>query len=319
MPAETLTLKFTRPDETVYAFAASPRFAVDRTCFAACASGLFRSRDGGGSWDLLSIPAAQDGERLIATALAISPQFHSDKAVFAAVKGGILRSSDGGDSWFTAGFAAPPPLFTALAPSPDFLRDGMLLAATMEDGVFSSSDRGVHWKPWNFGLFDLSVLCLALSPKLQSDETVYAGTETGLYRSTNGGRAWRLTAFPEECAPVLCLAAVEIAETNDLIVIVGTESHGLMRSADGGVTWHRTGESTLTGAINQLQITSNAQGETHIFALDDEGVFRSSDLGQSWYVAARLRSTPTALLAPDVNESALLVGLYGRGIALLNI
>ena len=319
MPEATVTLEFTRSDETVYALAASSRYAIDGACFAACSSGLFRSRDGGSNWRLLSIPAAQDGERLIATAVAVSPQFGSDRAVFAAVKGGILRSSDGGDSWFTAGFAAPPPLFTALAPSPDFLRDGMLLAATMEDGVFSSSDRGVHWKPWNFGLFDLGVLCLAFSPRFHADETVYAGTETGLYRSTNGGRAWRLTAFPEERAPVLSLAAVECAETNDLIVIAGTESHGLLRSDDGGFTWHRTGEATLTGPINQLQIRRNTQGEMQVFALDDSGVCLSTDLGQSWKLAAQLRSTPTAILAPDADENTLLLGLYGRGIAQLNI
>ena len=319
MPEETFTLKFARSDETVYAFAASPRFSDVGACFAACASGLYRSRDGGRNWDLLSIPAAQDGEQLIATAIAISPEFQTDRAVFAAVKGGILRSSDGGDSWFSAGFAAPPPLFTAMAISSEFLRDGMMLAATMEDGVFSSADRGIHWRPWNFGLFDLGVLCLALSPRWLVDETVFAGTETGLYRSTNGGRAWRLTAFPEEAAPLLCLAAVESAETDDLVVIAGTESQGLWLSDDGGDSWRRTGEATFTGAINQLQVSCNAQGDTQVFALDDTGVSRSTDQGKSWETVARSQSTPTAMLVPDADANIVLLGLYGQGIAQLNI
>ena len=80
------------------------------------------------------------------------------------------------------------------------------LAGTLEDGVFSSTDRGGRWGAWNFGLFDLNVLCLALSPTWTRDETVYAGTETGLYRSTNGGRAWRHSGFPSELAPALCIA-----------------------------------------------------------------------------------------------------------------
>ena len=273
MSRDTLTLKFMRSDETAYSLAASPTFSMDRTCFAACASGLYRSGDGGSSWDLLSIPAAQNNEPLVVTAVAVSPQFHTDGAVFAAVKGGILRSSDGGDTWFTAGFAAPPPLFTALAISPNYVQDGLIFAGTMEDGVFSSTDRGVHWKPWNFGLFDLAVLSLALSPKLRDDETVFAGTETGLYRSTNGGRAWRLTEFPEANAPVLCLAAFEDALTNELVVLAGTESHGLMISLDSGVNWKRTGEATLTGAVNQLQVTYTADGGAIVFALAENGVF----------------------------------------------
>ena len=147
-------------------------------CFAACSHGLYRSLDGGETWNALQ-PL---DEALAITAAALSPCYAQDRSVFAAVMGGILRSSDGGETWFTAGFPAPPPLFTAIAVSPDFERDGVLLACTMEDGIFSSSDRGVHWQPWNFGLFDLHVLCLAFSPDWRDDETVVAGTESGLYR-----------------------------------------------------------------------------------------------------------------------------------------
>jgi len=81
------------------------------------------------------------------------------------------------------------PLISALATSPNFADDGTILAGSIEDGVFCSMDRGVQWAAWNFGLLDLHVLCMALSPHFGRDETVFVGTETGLFRSTNGGHA----------------------------------------------------------------------------------------------------------------------------------
>ena len=165
------TLELANADDAPYALAASPAFARDGVCFAACGSGLYRSQNGGERWELL-----RASPESVMTAVAVSPAYAGDRSVFAAVKGGILRSSDGGDAWFTAGFPAPPPVFSSLIVSPDFERDGFLLAGTMEDGVFSSTDRGARWQPWNYGLFDLNALCLALSPAWTEDETAYAGT-----------------------------------------------------------------------------------------------------------------------------------------------
>ena len=125
----TYTLAFTDAADAPYALAASPDYARDGACFAACSSGLYRSQDGGQRWELL-----RTSSEALTTAVAVSPAFAEDRAVFAAVKGGVLRSSDGGETWFTSRFAAPPPLFSSLIAAPDFERDGFLLAATLEDG-----------------------------------------------------------------------------------------------------------------------------------------------------------------------------------------
>jgi hypothetical protein len=76
----------------------------------------------------------------------------------------------------------------------------------MEDGVLRSWDRGISWAGWNFGLLDLNVYALAISPEFRADETLFVGVESGVFRSGNGGRAWRETAFPMEAGPVLSLA-----------------------------------------------------------------------------------------------------------------
>lgn len=304
-----VTLELADADDAVYAFASSPYFARDGICFAACGSGLYRSGDGGESWRML-----RASSELITTAVLVSPAFAEDRTVFAAVKGGILRSSDAGETWFTAAFPAPPPVFSSLAVSLDFERDGFLLAATMEDGVFSSTDRGARWQPWNFGLFDLNVLCIALSPSWIEDETVYVGTETGLYRSDNGGRAWRHSGFPAECAPALCIGCIKARDARETRLIVGTEQHGLMASCDNGETWESLAADSITGAVNQLHLSGCGDDSLAICALVEYGILRSDDAGKTWTETLRAERTPTAML-PLADR--ILLGIDGQGVALL--
>ncbi len=79
-------------------------------------------------------------------------------------------------------------------------------AATIGDGILRTRDRGVSWDAWNFGLLDLEVLALAISPDFANDETLFAATATGIFRSPNAGRAWRELQFPDDAGAVLCLA-----------------------------------------------------------------------------------------------------------------
>lgn len=298
------TLRLIGADDAPFAFAASPAFARDGVCYAACASGLYRSRDRGAHWDLL-----RTSPETVTTAVAVSPAFADDRSLFAAVKGGVLRSADGGDTWFTASFPAPPPVFSSLVVSPGFERDGFLLAGTLEDGVFSSSDRGGRWQPWNFGLFDLNVLCLALSPAWIENETAYAGTETGLYRSTNGGRAWRHTGFPAELAPALCIVSFEDRRPGSSRLLVGTEDNGLLASCDQGETWDRLAADALSGAVNQLHV--DVYDSNTLYALTGDGVMCSEDGGLSWSDLIRVDGLATALLPLG---DAMLLGVQGKGV-----
>ena len=38
-----------------------------------------------------------------------------------------------------------------------------MLAATVQDGIFRSTDRGVRWTGWNFGLYDPNINLLAVA------------------------------------------------------------------------------------------------------------------------------------------------------------
>jgi hypothetical protein len=134
---------------------------------------------------------------------------------------------------------------------------------------------------WNFGLLDLNILSMAISPEFATDETIFVGTETGVFRSTNGGRAWRETEFPMEPAPVISLA-ISPGYAQDGMVAAGTESHGLFYSDDKGKTWKRLGEEAVTGAVNAISLSPEFPAKPHMLAMLDEALLISRDAGQSW-------------------------------------
>lgn len=266
--------------DTVYCLAFSPNFAADKICFAARESGLYRSEDGGETWEnaytSLGLTSA-----LSTLVVAFSPDFIHDHQVFAGVQGAIMRSSDGGKTWFATLLPDPPPMVVSLALSPNYAYDGGLLAGTLEDGVLCSTDRGVQWSSWNFGLLDLNTYDLAISPNFEKDETLFVATESGIFRSTNGGRAWRGLEFPLEYAPVITLA-ISPNYLQDGEIYAGTETNGLFHSANQGKTWNQLGRKTFSGAINKLLLSLDYAKKPQILALHDETLLISNNGGTSW-------------------------------------
>ena len=219
--------------------------------------------------------------------------------VFAGINGGVLRSSDGGGAWFAAALSNPPPLVVALALSPAFEEDGALLAASAEDGIFASTDRGVSWRGWNFGLIDLNVNALAWA----TPELAFAGTESGIFRSRNGGRAWRALPFPMDLAPVISLQ-LSPDFASDQTLYAGTEEHGLQLTRDGGATWQAVALPVDGEAVNAM--ASTTQGLALVL---DEHLLLSRDAGASWQTLREFPGqTGLALLAQGAQLHLALSG-----------
>lgn len=274
-------------DDLIYALAAPLRFRqAGAPIFAARGSGLFRSIDGGSTWQD-AYQTLVTGPALATSALALSPDFARDRLVFAGVNGGVVHSKDGGLNWRTAVFPPPSPMVVSLAISPNFSEDDTLFAGTAEDGVFISIDGGVTWAAWNFGLLDLNVLCLAISPDFAHDETIYAGTSTGVFVSTNGGRAWREVELPADLVAVLSLA-ISPDFASDRTVFVGTEEHGLFRGSAGpdqtGMSWQVVGTG-LNDPINMILLAQGFPEPPEVLALNGSQLWFSTDRGdtfQTW-------------------------------------
>ncbi len=252
-------------------------------------------------------------------AVAFSPDFSHDRTVFAAVQGGILRSTNAGETWQLDLLPNPPPVASNLVVSPNYPEDGQAFFSTIEDGIFCTRDRGSHWNTWNFGLLDFQTLCLAVSPQYARDETLVAGAESGIFYSTNGGRAWKTTVFPINSAPVTSLAFPADTTAGGLI-FAGTVHGEIFHSGDRGKNW--TLVYQFEESIDQILLGDRFQQDPEILILTGSTLQYSADGGRHW--ESRVVSLPdddslTCLAAPlGIGfSSPLLAGTLQRGVILI--
>jgi photosystem II stability/assembly factor-like uncharacterized protein len=216
----------------VYDLAACPPSAssANLTCLAARMSGLYRSDDAGHTWqfmyDALNLP-----EPLPTFAVAAAHDSQGRMIVLAGISGGILRSDDGGHTWEKVFLPTPPATITDLLLSPNYAKDGLVFAGTLDDGLYYSSDLGLTWQHCNFGLLDYHVFCVTASPKFSENKTLFVGTQSGIFKKTGEGCSWLEVDMPMGYTDVL-----SIAVSPNGVLYVGTEEHGLWQTPDNGVT-----------------------------------------------------------------------------------
>jgi photosystem II stability/assembly factor-like uncharacterized protein len=159
------------PGLDIHGFAVDPRSS--KTLYAAIAGqGLYRSRDGGGTFALVS-NAVGGG----VMALAVLP----DGRILAGdMQQGLLESSDGGSTWKQTLQAQ----LMGLAVNP---ADPKRLLATAA-GIVLSTDGGRKWRP----VLDLPEGAGPVAWSSSNPKLAYAvGFNRILYRSTDGGANWQ--------------------------------------------------------------------------------------------------------------------------------
>ncbi len=282
--------------------------------FAGTTSGCFISLDNGQSWEPqnegLSSPYVQ--------AITVSPQYDREPIVFAgSLGGGVMRSQDGGHTWARMEFWQAAAPVTAIALSPRFPGDGTILAATQYEGIQRSTNAGNTWSTANFGLGDLSIMALAVSPTFDEDEIVFCAATDGLYRSTNGARAWRrVRGLPTEAVQAIAFSPTF---PDDGTIFVGTEDAGIFRSTNRGMRWQPVNDG-LTDAeggevppVNALWVSPDFGHDNTLFAgTAGSGVFRSTDGGKTWQPHGGAGEAVMALLGQ--RDGTLLAGCHQTGI-----
>jgi photosystem II stability/assembly factor-like uncharacterized protein len=192
-------------DYSISALAVHPE--DEQIVYAGTVSGLYRSDDGGDTWDymmaldpLASAAGAADPDLQHALSPSIADILfdpNDPMGILVATRpGAVLRSRDGGHLWeqVAAGLDPNEPVTDLLA---DPSRPGLFYAGSSLSGVFVTTDGGDTWQAIAGGMERRDVAVLALS---QDGTVLYAGTASG-----NGGAGvWRLgtpAGAPEGPAP----------------------------------------------------------------------------------------------------------------------
>lgn len=163
---------------------------------------------------------------------------------------------------------------TALAAAP--AQPATVYAGLRGGGMFRSLDGGGSWAYAGAGL-GRTPDALGLAVDAGRPGTVYAITNFGLARTTNGGVSWKPVSPTGSAGHLLTAVAADPRRSG--VVYVALDGGGILASADRGRTWnHLSGppDTVLVLAIDPVVSTTLYAGTQF------SGVFRSTDAGIHW-------------------------------------
>jgi photosystem II stability/assembly factor-like uncharacterized protein len=235
----------------------------DRLLAGTDGRGLFLSDDRGRTWR----PVEEVGQTIVAGLWFIG---EDGLVAYARTPSGLLRTADGGQTWQAAA-ANVEGRIDALALDS---ATGWLYLATGSGTVYRSRAGSADWEVWGQGLARSGAVFIL---QLAQDRpgAWYAGAESGLYRSEDGGLSWQ----PVSRGPGYP-AAVALAMTPDGALTLGN-ADGVYYSTDGGERWTRRGEGLPSASVVSLAV-SPADPRVLYAGLGGQGIYRSADEGQTW-------------------------------------
>jgi ligand-binding sensor domain-containing protein len=177
---------------------------------------------------------------------------------------GVFLSSDGGMNWNLIGLEDSNVIALAQTGSYIYASTGDLgyrygyLVGCPNGNVFYSGDFGVTWSA-DSSLTNRKVWCFATN-----GSSLFAGTDSGLYLSSNNGLSW--------LAPTNGLTndTVFTILVTDTYLFAGTAQNGIFISIDSGKNWRQVNEG-----LQDLNILSLTTLDDNVFVgTDSSGVWR---------------------------------------------
>ena len=253
-----------------------------RSLLAGTAQGLYRSTNGGGSWQPAGVPAQA----------VIRVAFQRGGRAYAGYETtpSLLRSADGGATWRRTG-PWDGGRVSALAATPDRVFAGLSdtdnLFPERPSGLFRSLDAGVRWERSESGLHGLLYMTsVAVDPA--DPRVIYASTLEDLWKSTDGGATWRrLDLGPPSTTP---------RWINDILIdparpaTIWLSLYGpLLRSDDAGATWRAL---TPLPEPSRSDLALDPRAPQALWRTGREGVYHSTDGGLTWQLRLIEPSSP---------------------------
>lgn len=154
----------------------------------------------------------------------------------------------------------------------DFSRDfaviGSLVFAGTGSGVAMLTDSGAHWSKTTLNGRYINAL-------IAKGDTLFAAMQNTVYLSADSGTTWTLitNGLPPN-------VYVDVLATDGSLVFAGTAAHGLYLTSDNGAQWTHAEIPLVLENVADILVDG-----PRIFIGTGDGVFRSTDRGQTWTAA----------------------------------
>ena len=251
--------------------------------------GVYKSLDRGDTFKRMNLPEGR---------VVWSFKFHPDDSdtIFLGTEGSeVFKSEDGGDNWQYLSTIQNPNAYQMafstriLGIAIDGKSPDNMYAALEVGGAASSADGGKNWKivNKNFGS-DVNLLDLhGVAMGGADSRSVFISNRTGVWRSEDKGENWRNVQF-ENFSEIRYSRGVEVApnDPDTLYACVGmdfgSDQGGVLRSTDGGDTWHRF-DKGVAPTSTTFGVTVNEWDPQQVYFCTRKGqVFGTHDGGSTW-------------------------------------
>ncbi len=245
---------------------------------------IFKSTNGGLTWRASDRGLAEALREKDVDALAIDPKMPS--TIYAASFGaGVFNTTNGGRSWRAVNTGIRKGVL-ALAIDPQ--QPATVYAGTGTPGgrsphigtVFKTTNGGRSWLAVGNGLTGADISALAIDPTTPT--TIYAGASfgdagarLGVFKSTDGGESWTGTG-------VLAQVTTLAIDPGSPETLYAGALDGVLKSADGGLTWNRVGTGLPSGQWTDALAVAPGRPAALYASAGDYGVFKTTSGGDPW-------------------------------------
>jgi photosystem II stability/assembly factor-like uncharacterized protein len=275
-------------------------FAIDplsqSTLYAGTASGVFKSTDGGTSWNLASSGLG----RMFVTYLAVDPQ--SPATLYAGTDGGVFKSTTGAATWseLKLPVAERPPMIAGKARRPALAR-----GSTEKSQADAAAAKEPAAPPIvapeapgsSSGVESAEVGIVAALVLPSGSGTIFAGTARGVFKAADGD--WAPSEGP---LSDLYVSALAVDPGQPSTLYAATDGAGVFKSTDGGKSWVAINEGLANFFVTALALGAGPHS-TALYAATDAGIFKTTTEGSAW-VAVNSGLTDLAVSALAVEPAS---------------
>ena len=268
---------------------------------------LFVSLDGGGVWRSRNGEAwesVSDGiGDLQVLSLANDPR--NPQILFAGTRNdGVFFSNNGGDGWIRAGTGLTAGAYLTIEFDPS--NSQRLFAGNANGFLFESVDGGQVWQSQAAGF--AAFRRVSFDPA--DTNIVYVATTAGLVRRPGGGQPFGIV----QTLPQITVLDVLVDPADSNVIYAPTLELGLTRSRDGGATWAQTGAGLPATLLFALAALPGDSGTHLLGGAGGSGVFSSDDQGSNWTLSStNLHGATVLAIAADPRNSGVVVAATEGG------
>jgi photosystem II stability/assembly factor-like uncharacterized protein len=257
--------------KSVRSFAVAP--SDPRILVAGALDAVFRSRDGGDTWQRISPPGHPELKNI--ESLAIDPQ--NPEIIYAGTWHLPWKTVDGGRTWFSIkeGVVDDSDVFSIILDP----RDSRVLYASACTGIYKSEDAGAHFRKVQ-GIPNSARRTRVLRQHPVDPNMVYAGTTEGLWATINAGQSWRRVT-----ADTVIVNDVLADARHPGTVLLATDRSGVLRSENGGAAFFASNRGFAHRKVTAILVDRNDPALLYAGVVNDKeygGLFVSHDAGEHW-------------------------------------